>query len=438
MTKTKATLLLALMIAGMFAAASLAAVTAADSSPQYRDVPDQWGEYIDLLGNVTYWVDPTGQSYEGKDYYTSLSNPALQTGTIDFALEIGAHQVLYYLMPDGSVPHSIEDLYAGAIAHVLYDDRKVPEQGNSIGLLAANYTGGESNNLTVDTLDEGSTSDQFALYDLVDNTTSGIVSTRLVGGATSSAYSRYERHLLNFGASDLMYDTVDKGAVTQTYGTENITRTTYVWLARYIEDAVSSIEPYTANINASTENINSEAVTMYVNSDAVQSMQDSVDEVLADAGVTSYSFSSMGRDLLRKVTPKSGTFSFSKGMSVSSLAKRTYAAAKKGYDNLAGNSLLKSYVKATLAPVTIPLALGNKWSSKASQVTNHFFSNAAKKLRGGPFGFLSGPIKMLSSAVSFVLKYWWLWLSLIVVAFVMFATPVGPFLMSNAIGKIIK
>lgn len=439
--------LISLVVFSVFAMSMLGQVHAADTPELDKTATgEQYEHFIDLLGNVNYTVDPTGATYEGQPLNSLTSNSEIK-GSIEFAISIGANYVFYYTMPDGSIPQTIEDLYApGVLTHVLYDAEWSTPTESFGGLSLSSLS---TDNLTVDTLDQGETEDSFALSDLINGTANSFATSTLIGGNADPDYLPVEKDILNFGASDLLYDAPDPDLqpVSEIIGTENMTQTVYTWLARYIEDTESSIDSYTVSIDDSTETINSESITVMLNDKAQESVMKIVDEELNKVGYGGLSFPALGKKIGASLTKYKGSFSFASGMSVANLAKKSYATAKRAVSTTLGSKTAQTIIKAAIATNPITLAYtsgsaiakyGSKFVSKASSKMQGFAATIGKKLKSTPFGFVGGIIKKVAQVGSFIMRYWYIWLILAGIAFLMFNPVTGPFLMQNTIRKVIK
>ncbi len=420
--------------------------------------------FIDRMGDVNYTVTD-GSTWEGKDTLSlSATSTQSQSRNIEFALSIGAYLVLYYVNKDGSIPQTIEELYDydNIQAYVLYDgydysggDNHVSwmdlfDIGFGINIASAQTPDFDAanNNLTVDTLQTGETDDIYRLTDMIENSTA-LIDTTQVHAAADTNYVEYSKYITDWSKEDELYETPDDDAEPKSklYGTENMTQTTYTWLARYIEDTDAmgtdlGIDPFTVTIDDGTETIDSESVTVALDENAHAEVRKLVDEALTEAGVDGYggfSVGNIGSSVLSKITKKKGSFSFSKGMSVSSLISKGTAITKKAIGSKTARAVaLAAVAPAIGAAVVAKNVLGSsKFVQKASAKTSAFFSGIDKKLENSKFGFVGSIYKKIKKTVNLLLKYWWLWLGLIILGFVMFATPVGPFIMSNTIRKII-
>ena len=406
-------------------------------------VADEYEMFVDMMGavNWTYYAD--GSQYEGKTL-SVIGSPTLQHESIQFAISIGAYHVVYYKNADGSIPTTIEELYADDVqTFTLYtsEESLAPAPGIKIDLgLSISPT----DNLTVDTMLVDDTDEIYSFSEMIANTTGAHISTTVVADAAELTYSKYRSDVINWDTTTELVDEFDEdeAPIAETYGTENMTNTAYIWLARLVE-AEKGYAVNTVDIDDTTEVLTSEAVTVQYDEDAYDGLREIINEELIAAGVDDLaglpSLGDIGRSISKKVSGVKGSFSFSKGFSVNNLKAK--AASLKTSAIAAGASgarIIKGVVASGMAKARTAGMAASKYIQKASSKTSGFLASSAGKIFKKPFAFLGGVIKKVKAAVSFILRYWWVWLSLIAVGFLLFATPVGPFLMNNTIRKIVK
>ncbi len=415
MNKMKTLFLISLFLIGFVGTTQIVSVTAAE-----KETGEVYETFMDLLGTVNYTYYADGSQYEGK-LSSLFAEPAVKNEQVSFAISIGYSYVYYWTMPDGSVPTKIEQMYgrdAVAIPHILFDRSGEGMPDNSFGGLQLQQATG-SDNLTVDTLVPDETKDIYSLGELIANS-SALVSQSLVDQVYESKYEDYDQYLLNFQDSDLLYSKPDPSdePTTQMYGTDNLTSTVYIWLARYIEDK-KGYNAFTVDIDDNTENITSEAVSVYMNQEAVDVVRQVVDDALDEAGVTSLSLGSIGLAVSKKIK---GTMSFAGGIATSMLKQYDKVAPAPLKSTGIGGKLAKQTLSAGMAVAMAPARaalFGGKFVSSGIQKTGNFLATQVGKVAKGPFSFLGGFSKIIQDATSFLAKYWWvalviigLWLAL--------------------------
>ena len=412
--------------------------------------------YLDLIGTINYTYDPTGNTY------TPLlsSSSSGQHSQISFALSVGANKVFYWIDSRTGEPlRSIEEMYESYAEPVLlwekqgsYDALDLSNPVIQAGVAQSTYQ--QNDNLTVNTLDEDTTDqNDIRPIDMIGDNISVLEAVTLVKPATDSEYSKYFNEIVDWTDADELYEDPVDAKELQIVGAENVSQIIFSWLARYIED-VKGYDVYTVKVDEGTENVTSEAFTIDMDEETALAIRDLVDEAMAEEQVTTPAsiidalreffgvpkeanagIRNLGSTVVKKIASK-GTFSFSTGISMSQLKAKasTVRDAAKTATSKTGGLLKKVAVSAALAakPVTKIGFLGYKASGKVTQA----IVDATGKLKNTKLAFLGGPIKLIGKTVSYILKYWWLIGLIVAAAFIMFATPVGPYMYSKTIRKV--
>ena len=401
--------------------------------------------FIDLIGTVNFTYDPTGENYT-----PFLSMNSVHKESISFAMSIGPRHVFYCLNGiTGDPIGSIEEMYTPYAEVVLLWEMQdnSSKSESSFGFGAAGAYGAEytptNENLTVDTLDETTVDEpDIKPIDMLGGNASALVSTSLVTRTIDSAYSKDYKRLIDFDDEDVLYDEADDAKELGALGTDNMTEVIYSWLARYIEQ-VKGYEPYTVMIDANTETVTSEALTVAMDETTATAIREIIDETLQEEGAAFIfpavldavgGLGSIGTTLSSRISKK-GTFSFAKGIGLSALkgGARLVRSTAKAADSLGGMAT-KAVISAAVSTPSLASKFG-AFTYRASAKTTKFFTDAAGKIAKTKFSFLAGPIKFVGKTVSFFIRYWWLFIGLFGVGFIMFATPVGPFIMNSTIRK---
>jgi hypothetical protein len=434
---------------------SVGMILATAQAPQSEgQVPEIYDAFIDLVGtvNFTYYAD--GSNFEGKDLYSSLGGTKIaEIQSINFALSIGADYVFYYV--NKNTGEAIADLYelyepTTSIETLWSEDLQVSDPwwhfdpiqiDVGLGLSETEYSPG-SNNLTVDSLQKSETPAKLRLADMLANTTNAVVDSTQIAPAASSEYVKHRSQLTSWNKYDEIHETVTDSSMAQqrTYGTTNMTRTVYLWLARYIE-VQKGYAPFTVKIEHSTESLTSEGVTMRLNNEAHDAIGEILREEIARAGSAQIPGIISGQNVLKKTQNSVGTFSFSSGVNVADLTSTATAKASALANKAAGTTAVKSVVNAASgikSTIGSTVAGATNYVQQGTSKLTNFVSDGAGKLKDGAFGFLGGVTKVVKKIGNFLANNWWWILLLLVIGIILFATPVGPLLAQNTVKRYMK